>query len=161
MRCKVMAFSLVMSIALEASARETYPAGIQEAANIPCTPTCVLCHAAVPGTRTNLTQPFGVAVRLNDAFVVGDPSSLHAVVADLRAKQVDSDGDGKIDVDELAAGTNPNDPAPLAELCAPLYGCGAHLAPPPPPERAPVMWWLVGLLALTAAVALRRLRRVG
>ena len=149
---------LVSSLALHARAEPTFPGAIQEAAGIPCTPTCLLCHFTIPGEDSNWHQPFGDAVVAN-GLKPGEPASLNTVVANLRSKMVDSDGDGKLDVDELAAGTNPNDPAPGAEVCGPQYGCGAHIAPPPPAQRAPIMWWLVTALALAGWVALRRSRR--
>jgi hypothetical protein len=158
MRGEITGFFLAMSLALRAGAEPTFPEAVQEAADIPCSPTCVLCHTAIPGTLLNLKQPFGLAVLAN-GVKRGDPSSMNTVVANLREKKTDSDGDGKIDVDELAAGANPNDPDPNAELCGPLYGCGAHLAPPPPPPRAPVMCWLVAILTVTALISARRQRR--
>jgi MYXO-CTERM domain-containing protein len=155
MRSEITGFLLVMAFALRASAEPTFPGGIQDAGGIPCTPTCLLCHTAIPGTLANLKQPFGLAV-LRNGVVPGDPNSLHAVVDKLREKQTDSDDDGKIDVDELSVGSNPNLPDPNAELCAPLYGCGAHLAPQPPPQRPRVLWWLVTAVALGALLRARR-----
>lgn len=149
---------MVMCFALHASAEEPFPGAIQKAANIPCTPTCLLCHFGVPGTLANFGQPFGRTVLAN-GVQPGNPDSFNAVVANLREKKTDSDGDGKIDVDELAVGSNPNDTDPKAELCGPLYGCGAQLAPVAPPQRAPVMWWLVSILAVTAWISARRWRR--
>ncbi len=158
LRGKITTFASAMLLALRAHAEQTFPGAIQEAAGIPCTPTCLLCHTAIPGTLANLKQPFGLTV-LRNGIVPGHPESMHTVVTNLRDKKVDTDGDGKLDVDELAVGSNPNVTDPTAELCGPLYGCGAHLAPPPSPERAPVMWWLVGILAAMAWIGARRQRR--
>jgi len=160
MRGKITGFLLAMCFALPASARPEYPGAIQEAASIPCTPTCRLCHTEIPGNKHNVNGQFGSTVRANGLYP-GQPESLNVVVANLRTKMIDTDGDGKIDVDELAAGLDPNTPDPKAELCGPAYGCGAHLAPAPPPRRAPILWWLVGLLAVAALISARRLRRVG
>jgi hypothetical protein len=156
MRGKITVFLLAMSVAPHSSAEKTFPGAIQEAANIPCFPTCLLCHTGIPGTIANLEQPFGKTVFKHGARP-GNPDSMNTVIANLRREMVDTDGDGKIDVDELAAGSNPN-PEPSVEFCGPTYGCGAHLAPPPPPERAPVSWWLVGILGLAALIGARRLR---
>lgn len=87
---------------------------------------------------------------------------MYTVVAELRAKSVDTDHDGKLDVDELAAGTNPNTADPNAELCGPLYGCGAHVAAAPPPEHGAMPWRLacaIGLMALIGARRRRSFRR--
>src|SRR4051812_44968940 len=160
MRREIAGFVLAMSLSLHASAEPTFPGAIQEAAGIPCTPTCLLCHTAIPGTKYNLNGVFSTTVSLN-GIVPEHPESMTTVIANLTAKKTDTDGDGKTDVDELAAGSDPNKTDPNAELCGPTYGCGAHLAPAPPPRRAPIMWWLVGILALAAWVSARRLRRVG
>jgi hypothetical protein len=154
---KITGFMLAMSFALHASAEQPFPGAIQEAASIPCTPTCLLCHTDIPGTRDNLKQPFGLTV-LRNGIQPGHPESMQTVIANLRDRKVDTDSDGKLDVDELAVGSNPNLTDPKAELCGPEYGCGAHLAPAPPPERAPIMCWLVGTLAIAALVVARRWR---
>ena len=157
MRGKIRGLLLGVSFAVSASAEPTFPGAIQEAATIPCTPTCLLCHTAIPGTLANLRQPFGLTV-LSHGVVRGDPESMHTVVARLRDEKVDTDGDGKLDVDELAVDSNPNDPDPNAVICGPLYGCGAHLATARPPARAPLLWWLGVTLSLAAFVLVRRRR---
>ena len=158
---RLRGFLLVMSLTLHAYAEGTFPGAIQQAAGIPCAPTCVLCHTEIPGNIGNLKQPFGLQV-LRSGVKPGDPSSMYTVVATLRANSVDTDRDGKLDVDELAAGTNPNTPDPNAELCGPLYGCGAHLAAAPPPEHGGMPWRLacgIGLMALICARRRRSIRR--
>jgi hypothetical protein len=157
MRGEITSFLLVVSFALHAGAEPEFPGAIQEAAGIPCTPTCLLCHTAIPGTLANLKQPFGLTVLAN-GVQPNHPESMHTVVARLRDMKIDTDLDGKLDVDELAIGSNPNDPDPRVEICGPTYGCGAHLAPAPPPARAPILWWLVAALALSALGVARRLR---
>ena len=157
MRVKVALFSLVTSVAVSASAEPEFPGAIKEAAGIPCTPTCLLCHTAIPGTLLNLKQPFGLTV-LGHGVQPGHPESMHTVVARLREDKFDTDGDHKIDVDELAIDSNPSDPHPQADICGPLYGCGAHLAPALPPPRAPVPWWVAVALALTTFGLARRRR---
>ena len=157
MRGVIIVGSLILLLAQPASAEEPFPGAIQEAANIPCQPTCLLCHTDIPGNLANLRQPFGLAVFRSGAQR-GKPESMRTVVVTLRDNKVDTDGDGKLDVDELAVGSNPNLADPKAELCGPEYGCGAQLAPQLPPARAPVMWWLVGILAVTALSIARRSR---
>ncbi|HEY3665486.1 MAG TPA: EF-hand domain-containing protein [Polyangiaceae bacterium] len=85
--------------------------------------------------------------------------SLTAVVATLRANKVDTDKDGVIDVDELAAGSDPSNAQPGAQLCGPLYGCaGGHIAKVAPrrADRAP--WVLASALALLLHARMRRTR---
>src|SRR4051812_493935 len=157
MRGKIRGLLLVMSFAVSARAEPEFPGAIQEAANMPCAPTCLLCHTAIPGTLANLNHQFGQTV-LTHGIVPKHPESMHTVVANLRENKVDTDGDGKLDVAELATDSNPNDKDPNAVICGPLYGCGAHLAPTRAPARAPVLWWLVAALALASLVVARRRR---
>ncbi|HKO52212.1 MAG TPA: thrombospondin type 3 repeat-containing protein [Polyangiaceae bacterium] len=157
MRCEITGFFFFMLLTLRVSAEELFPGAIQQAADIPCAPTCLLCHTEIPGNIANLKQPFGLTV-LRSGVKPGDPSSMYTVVANLRANRVDTDGDGKLDVDELAAGTDPNTQNPNAELCGPLYGCGARVASSPLPERRPLLYWLPGALALTVFFSVRRRR---
>jgi len=158
MRGKIAGWLLVMSFTLRAGAEEPFPGGMQEAAGIPCTPTCLLCHTAIPGTRANLQQPFGLTVFRSGKVKPGKPESMHDVVAYLRDMKIDTDSDGKLDVDELAVGSDPNFADPNKEVCGPQYGCGAHLAPVPPRGPKPVLWWLVAALSLASLVVARRSR---
>jgi hypothetical protein len=148
--------------AVPASAAPTFPAAIQDAAGIPCTPTCLLCHKTNPGEAGNWNTPFGITVKGNGADAK-HPESIQTVVANLRAKMTDSDDDGKLDVDELAAGTDPNKTESWAEICAPLYGCGAHVAVAPPPTRSTALWWFTVPVVLSMLAAMRRqaVRRPG
>jgi len=142
-------------VALRASAEQSFPGAIKEAGSIPCTPTCLLCHTEIPGSIGNLKQPFGLTV-LGNGIVPGHPESMHTVVANLRSKMVDTDGDGKLDVDELAAGSDPNKKDPNAEICGPTYGCGAHVAAAPPSARTTQLWWCGVPVVLCMLVSMRR-----
>src|SRR4051812_4137424 len=71
---KVTGLLLVMLLAVHASAEETFPGAIQQAAGIQCAPTCLLCHTEIPGNIGNLKQPFGLAV-LRSGVRPGEPSS--------------------------------------------------------------------------------------
>jgi hypothetical protein len=151
----IVGLSSLLFVALPASAEPEFPGAIQEAANIPCTPTCLLCHKTIPGNKDNWTQPFGLAVRTN-GLVPGHPESIQTVVDNLRTKMVDTDGDGKLDVDELAAGTDPNKSDPHAELCGAVYGCGARVAAAPLPPRTTALWWFTVPALLGLLITLRR-----
>jgi hypothetical protein len=83
---------------------------------------------------------------------------LVAVIAKLRADQSDVDKDGVLDVDELVAGSNPNDPAADADLCGPTYGCGAHLVQAPPPTGVGVLWCIASGVSLAVVLSARRRR---
>jgi MYXO-CTERM domain-containing protein len=116
-----------LSVALPARAEPEFPAAIRQAANIPCAPPCTLCHTESPGTAANPTRPFAHTV-LTSGLVPNHPESLKDVVTALRENKTDTDHDGRLDIDELASGTDPSDPKESAELCGPTYGCGAHVA---------------------------------
>lgn len=158
LRRALVGSALLMSAALPANAREVYPGGIQKAGNMPCAPSCLLCHTAIPGNPDNLEQLFGKAVLKAGGLRPGDPDSLVAVVASLRTKMSDVDNDGVLDVEELAAGTNPNDPDPTADLCGPTYGCGAHIVQAPPPDGSGVLWCVAGGVSLALVLGARRRR---
>lgn len=161
MRSTIAGLAVSLSfVALPASAEPDFPGAIKEYGSIPCTPTCLLCHTEIPGNAKNVNPLFGVTV-LTHGLTRRDPTSLQTVVDRLRKEEVDTDHDGKLDVDELAAGSDPNKAEASAELCGPLYGCGARVAPPPSEPRAPATGWVVTLLTLLALVAARRTRSSG
>jgi hypothetical protein len=59
-----------------ATAEESFPAVIAKDANIPCAPTCSLCHAANPGMAgTWVAKKFGLFIGTHGA-VKGNPSSV-------------------------------------------------------------------------------------
>lgn len=99
---------------------------LSDAAGMPCTPPCTVCHATNAGGGGTVTQPFGVAL-VDAGLLANDTPSLEAAVATLEADGTDSDEDGTPDIDELAAGEDPNGgPAFCAdgqELVTPRYGC--------------------------------------
>ena len=150
-------FVLAFTVALPASAEEEFPAAIQMAGNMPCGPSCLLCHTAIPGSIQNLKQPFGLAV-LRSGVIPRNPGSFVSVIANLRASKSDVDNDGALDVDELVAGTNPNDPAADADLCGPTYGCGAHIVQAPPPTGVGVLWCIASGVGLAVVISARRRR---
>ena len=156
MRRALIAFVGVMACAASAHAEPEFPAAIQKAAGIPCPPPCTLCHTTTPGTAQSATKLFVAALLSTKKFRAGQPDSLVAVVQVLRDNQVDTDGDHKLDVDELASGSDPSSVDPDADICGPSYGCGAHVARVSPPADS----WAPAVLAAAFALALlSRLRR--
>jgi hypothetical protein len=148
----------ILLCASSAYAEATFPAAIQTAAGIPCEPPCTLCHTTSPGTRLSATKAFALTL-LTNGLLTMKPDSLTAVVAKLRANKVDTDKDGVIDVDELAAGSDPSNAQPGAQLCGPLYGCaGGHIAKVPPRQADRAPWVLAAALALLLLARMRRAR---
>src|SRR3954462_14271501 len=105
----VVAVMAVLLIALPAQAEPEFPSAIQTAGSTPCNPPCTLCHTTSPGTALTATKAFAITL-IKNGLIPKNPGSLTTVVANLRTKQVDTDGDGVLDVDELAAGTDPSNP---------------------------------------------------
>jgi len=147
-------FLSFLFVALPLSAEPEFPGAIQEYGKIPCTPTCLLCHTEIPGNAANVNGHFGVTV-FTHGVIKGDPTSLQTVVDRLRMEKVDTDHDGQLDVDELTAGSDPNKADPSAELCGPVYGCGAHVVAAPLPPRT-ALWWFTVPVVLSLLIAMRR-----
>jgi hypothetical protein len=112
-----------------AAASGNYPSAVQAEADIPCAPTCTVCHATNAGGGGTVTQPFGEAMMARGLTGGGNADALVTALAQLDADAVDSDGDGSTDVDALRAGQNPNDGVPFcgdSVVEAPEYGCLQH-----------------------------------
>jgi hypothetical protein len=155
LRVAALAIALLIFGARRAQAEPDFPAGIQNAAGIPCAPPCTLCHTETPGSALTATRAFARSLLATGKLVGGQPQSLRDAVQVLRDKHVDSDGDGVPDTDELAAGSDPSDAGRSAGICGPVYGCGARLARAPAPAFGGA-----GLLAVALGVLLlARVRR--
>jgi hypothetical protein len=124
-----------------------------------CVPLCSACHLTTAGGPFNYNV-FGANLLAN-GLGAAHPDFLvaNALKAEL-AKNLDSDGDGKTDSEELQVGDSPSVPGErgVGTFCSDIkYGCGARIASAPPPvDRLGL--FSAGLVALGLA-ALRRRRR--
>jgi hypothetical protein len=136
-------------LAEAAHANYEFPARLAKALDMPCKPTCLVCHGTLLGGKNNFRkviidgQPFpGFGEHLHSLLcgLDGDrPESLEPALTCMMDMDPtsDVDRDGKPDLAELAVGQDPNDPATDAPLCGeaaesgPLYGC-ARVAPQAP-----------------------------
>jgi hypothetical protein len=84
-------------------------------------PMCSLCHQG-PTMRGTVTTPFGMAMRQR-GLMAGDESSMKRAFMAMATAQVDSDGDGQADVDELKAGGDPHVGPGTPAAPVPEYGC--------------------------------------
>ena len=97
----------------------------------PYTPPCSLCHSrgsTGPGTANT---PFALSGKAR-GLLPGNTPSLDTSLAAMDKDEVDSDGDGVPDIQELRDGTDPNTPGDvnLVSESGPNAGCGASAKPP-------------------------------
>jgi cytochrome c1 len=132
MRASPLSFVLVClpSVAL---ATPNFPGVVRSTYELTYAPPCAMCHSnGVTGIGTVNTE-FGKAVRAR-ATVAGDADSLRAALKSIESEQVDSDGNGTPDSEQLQAGLNPNDASQsfvetsadggAAAPAEPTTGCG-------------------------------------
>lgn len=137
----------------QAAAEETFPAIIAKDANMPCAPTCTLCHTTNPGMAgTWVGKKFGRFIGTNGAMK-GVPSS---VTTAFNAYKASAAMDATVPT-VLMALQNGIDPETGESLCGPMYGCGAHVAKKLPPSDVSAPLWALG--AVIAGGILRRRRR--
>jgi len=132
-------------------ASSAYPDQVLTDVGGDCTPPCTICHATNAGGDGTVTMPLGEALMTRDLVGGSNRASVTDALTELTDDAVDSDGDGILDVDELATGSDPN-PGGI-DFCAvllPTYGCLSTVGGP-----AGGLGAVAGLLAL----ALRRRRR--
>ncbi len=92
-----------------AHASPTYPPTIKLDLDLAQVPDCTLCHRDQLGGAGTVIRPFGRT--LIDHFQLtgnNNVALLKAALASDDSQNLDSDGDGVTDIDELRMGTNPN-----------------------------------------------------
>ncbi len=148
-------FALLTSVSI-ALASSPYPEALANDAGAPCTPQCTVCHASNSGGSGTVVQEFGKAM-MDRGLTGGSNNALLASTLDLMlSEQVDSDGDGTSDFDELTAGTDPN-PGGVdfcgVDTISPQYGCFASAQIAPAAGR----WgWLAAVGMALVALRARR-----
>jgi hypothetical protein len=117
-------------------------------------PPCSVCHVANNTGVATADTPFAFSLRAR-GLNGDDRNSLETALSQLDQDQVDSDGDGMSDVDELFANTDPNSAAnaPLNGAVEQTYGCALSRTTPLPARRG------MGAVVAVAMAALLRKRR--
>lgn len=145
---------LLLALLPLAAASSIYPDTVASDLGMPCTPTCLLCHTTNSGGDGTATQPFALA--MEDRGLTGGSATdlVTSALAAMESDGVDSDSDGVIDVDELAAGDNPNDATSFCagDVLQPQYGCLTTV------PVGPARWGWLGLVGASMALARRRRR---
>jgi hypothetical protein len=140
-----------------ASASPSYSRVLSSSLDLPCEPSCTLCHTTPAGGFATANTKFGVNMRRMFHAACCDGEMMRAIAEQLEASGLDSDGDGLTDVDELRATTDPNNAEIDAELACeapPDSGCALVGA-----GRKQSGGALIVLLALIALPTWSRLRR--
>jgi len=121
-----IALGLSLSFAASALASPSYPAVIEEEWRLTYTPACTTCHASDSGGRGTVVTYFGIELQSLGLTAQNDASLVEALRED-KAQQIDSDGSGTSDYDDLVAGRDPNSgPGPSGGgPVRPLHGCAA------------------------------------
>jgi MYXO-CTERM domain-containing protein len=152
----LLAATALLFVQAPARASEQFPAALQEAAGMPCTPSCVVCHGKVPGdigsfNARKLTGAIIGAGTLPPPGAAGVP----VLKADFNAYAMKASTDAEV-ARVVAALKDGTDPETGDSLCGPTYGCGAHVAKKAPPSDLGAPLWVVG--AMLAGGLLRRRR---
>jgi hypothetical protein len=144
----IAAVGVVTILPGRARAEEIFPGVIAQAANMPCAPTCTLCHTTNPGEKgTWVGKKFGYYMGTHGA-VMGDKNS---IITAFNAYKADpSSGPA------LAALQQGLDPDNGTSLCGPTYGCGAHVAKQAPPSDLSAPLWVVGAMVFGGLLRRRK-----
>jgi hypothetical protein len=158
----VVLASVLALVTTRAPASEEFPAAIREAAGMPCTPSCVICHGVDPGTSTTYTtRKLGLSMlshgaRRHDTAKLKDAYAAYAATGKPTATGPGEPWAAKVDAD-LKRGL---DPETGHDVCIPTYGCGAHVVSHAPPQDTRSAVWIASALALGALVR-RRIAAAG
>jgi hypothetical protein len=159
-----------------ASASPTFPPVLRDALEKQlnqsfCVPLCTACHLTTAGGPGNYNL-FGAGLFASGLMTPDNNLVAPAVAkylgtpppagAKLNAQgQVDTDGDGIGDIEELKNGDSPSVPGPrgVGQFCTDLkYGCaGGRIAPAPPP--ADNLGLLSAAIVVVGFAAMRRRQR--
>lgn len=150
----LVAAGALLLVQAPARASEQFPAALEEAAGMPCTPSCVVCHGKVPGDIASfmarkLSTDLIASGGLPPPGAAGVPG-IKSNYAAYAAKAATDPNVARV----VAALKDGIDPQTGDSLCGPTYGCGAHVAKKAPPTDFSAPLWVIG--AMFAGGLLRR-----
>jgi hypothetical protein len=119
--------TLMLALPRVARAEPTYPAEMQSHLGLNFTPLCTLCHANNAGGLGTVTTPFGKALMTRG--LTTNIATLDPALDALASANIDSNGDGVPDIQQLKNGFDPNTGAHVSNLQQEQFGCGAQIAP--------------------------------
>ena len=159
-RWLLVAWWSALAVPATAFASPAYSPTLGRVFELPCDPSCLVCHTKREGGFASANTKLGITLRRKFDLQCCDTRSLETILASLEATALDSDGDGVSDAEELRAMSDPNLPDEAgAELaCQPTQsgdGCSVRSG-----AGSSFAGWLGGLLAC-AALALRARPRRG
>ena len=152
---------LLFATAPSAQASPNYPDIIDMQLGTDCaSPTrCLICHISAAGGEGTAKKPFAVTLQSYGLSKGKSGRQLTMALMGL-PDDVDSDGDGTTDKEEMLTCRNPSG-AEISE--GPGFGCGAELVAPPSGTDGPLLLISLGasasLLALARAPRSRERRR--
>lgn len=123
-------FALVVVVAAVPSwASSSFPSVMNDHLGASAVPSCTVCHETNAGGFGTIDKAFGDAM-VAAGLSAADDASVTAALDTLTADGTDSDGDGTSDVDELAAGADPNVAGgATGDTLKYGFGCGASGTP--------------------------------
>jgi hypothetical protein len=115
---------LALSWPERAHAVPEFPREVQRDLALDYEPPCSLCHVKNNTGVGTARTPFALSMR-DYGLSADDRASLSAALSALAQDNIDSDGDGVSDTDELKAGKDPNSDADvsLKGQTVPAWGC--------------------------------------
>jgi hypothetical protein len=148
----ILSFGAVALAPSAASAEEIFPPVIQKEANMPCAPTCTLCHTTNPGNAASWPgKKFGFFMGTHGAMK-GDPNSIKTAFAAYKMTLMAAGQTAQLTA--LEQGLDPDNGT---SLCGPSYGCGAStIAKKAPPSDLSAPLWVVGAMAVAGLLRRRR-----
>lgn len=149
---------LGLGLATPAFATANFLTEVKDYLSLSTFPACTLCHSSNAGGSGTVTTAFGKAL-LAEGAISNDTTRLRAALDAIVSKNVDVNGNGTNDVQDLKDGVDPNIPVSSGDggmVTAPpslRYGCGASVV------QSPADLAGVGVLGAALLFALRRRRR--